>query len=354
MNRLFGKRRTPKSIQLIHDRGGFLRNSLYLLVRIIISTALMWYVLSKVDFHAIYPSFLKVNPLWLILAFSSNILGKFISGYRWQVLLAAQDVRIPLKKLISSLFVGGFFNNLLPTTVGGDAVRAYDIAVYSGKTLRSNVATVIAERVSGVLALSLLGMLALVFGFWKGADVSSYAVSILGILILSLLALITLCTSEIVPIVVRILHWLGFTRFGDELTMGFETFQVLKDKRLALMVVFTLSLFLQINVMLHYYLISLSMNLSISPLYFFIIIPIALVVLLTPISINGIGLRENIYVILLSGLGVLATDAVALSWLAFGLLILQGVVGGIILALGGMKIKRPTDKPISTLKKEGI
>lgn len=354
MNRLFGQRRTHKRVQQLHDGGSFLRNSLYLLGRIIISTALMWYLLSKVDLNAIYSSILTVNPLWLILAFSSNILGKFISGYRWQVLLAAQDVRIPLKKLISSLFVGGFFNNLLPTTVGGDAVRAYDIAVYSGKSLRSNVATVIAERVSGVFALSLLGMLALVFGLWKGADVSSYAVSILGILILSLLAVITLCTSAIVPTIVRMLHWLGLTRFGDELTMGFETFQVLKDKRLTLMIVFTLSLFLQINVMLHYYLISLSMNLNISPLYFFIIIPIALVVMLFPFSINGIGLRENIYVLLLSGIGVLATDAVALSWLAFGLLILQGVVGGIILVLGGMKIKRPTDKRNSTFTREGI
>jgi len=314
----------------------------------------MWYLLSKVDFHAIYSSILTVNPLWLILAFSSNILGKFISGYRWQVLLVAQNTHIPLRKLISSLFVGGFFNNLLPTTVGGDAVRAYDIAVYSGKTLRSSVATVIAERVSGVLALSILGTLALVFGLWKGADVSTYAVSILGILILSLFAVITLCTSAIVPAIVRILHWLGFTRFGDELTMGFETFQVLKGKRRTLMIVFTLSLFLQINVMLHYYLISLSMNLCISPMYFFIIIPIALVVLLFPFSINGIGLRENIYVLLLSGIGVLATDAVALSWLAFGLLILQGVVGGIILALGGMRIKQPIDEPNSTLKKEGI
>ncbi len=314
----------------------------------------MWYLLSKVDFHAIYASILAVNPFWLFLAFSSNILGKFISGYRWQVLLAAQDVRIPMKKLIASLFVGGFFNNLLPTTVGGDAVRAYDIAVYSGRTFRSNVATVIAERVAGVLALALLGMLALVFGYWKGADVSSYTAIILGLLFLSMLAIITMWTRAIMPRFVQILHGLGFTRFGDELSSGFETFQVLKRKRRALMVIFTLSLLLQLNVVLHYYLLSISMNLIISPLYFFIIIPIALVLLLFPLSINGIGLRENIYVFLLSGIGVLAPDAVALSWLAFGLLIIQGVIGGILLALGGMNFQRSADKPISTLEKEGI
>ncbi len=314
----------------------------------------MWYLLSKVDFHAIYASILAVNPFWLFLAFSSNILGKFISGYRWQVLLAAQDVRIPMKKLITSLFVGGFFNNLLPTTVGGDAVRAYDIAVYSGRTFRSNVATVIAERVAGVLALALLGMLALVFGYWKGADVSSYTAIILGLLFLSMLAIITMWTRAIMPRFVQILHGLGFTRFGDELSSGFETFQVLKRKRRALMVIFTLSLLLQLNVVLHYYLLSISMNLIISPLYFFIIIPIALVLLLFPLSINGIGLRENIYVFLLSGIGVLAPDAVALSWLAFGLLIIQGVIGGILLALGGMNFQRSADKPISTLEKEGI
>jgi hypothetical protein len=102
---------------------------------------------------------------------------------------------------------------------------------------------------------------------------------------------------------------------------------------------------------LHYYLISLSLDLNISLVYFFIIIPIALVVLLFPFSINGIGLRENIYVILLSRIGVQASDAVALSWLAFGMLILQGAVGGIVFGLRGISIKRQVDKPASTLSK---
>ncbi len=336
---------------LVRDK---LRKFIYILARFLISFVLLWYLFTNIDIKSIVKSLESVNFLWLLLALSTHAVGKVLGGYRWKILLSAQGMRIPLPVLVSSLMVGGFFNNLLPTTVGGDAVRAYDAARYSGETLTSNVATVITERVLGVLALSILGVLALIFGFWQDANISSYLVVIMIILSLSLIAFILLFNRVIGTKIVRILQSLGFARFGSEFIAGFETFQVLAISRKALLTAFALSSLLQLNVVLHYYLISLSLDLNISLLYFFIIIPIALVVLLFPFSINGIGLRENIYVILLARIGVLASDAVALSWLAFGMLVLQGVVGGILFGLRGMSIKRQAEKAVSKLTEESI
>jgi hypothetical protein len=70
------------------------------------------------------------------------------------------------------------------------------------------------------------------------------------------------------------------------------------------------------------------------------IVPVALIVLLVPFSINGIGIREGIFVYLLTELGVQTRDAIALSWISFGLMLTQGLIGGIIFALRGVDLNR--------------
>jgi len=58
------------------------------------------------------------------------VVALVVSAYKWQWLLIAQNVRVPLGKLFTSYLVGLFFNNFLPTNIGGDVVRMYDIAQY--------------------------------------------------------------------------------------------------------------------------------------------------------------------------------------------------------------------------------
>jgi hypothetical protein len=108
------------------------------------------------------------------------------------------------------------------------------------------------------------------------------------------------------------------------------------------------SILLQINVILFYYFIGVSLDLGVSLLYFSIIVPVALVVLLVPFSINGIGIREGIFVYLLTELGVPTKDAIALSWISFGLMLTQGLIGGVIFAFRGADFnKSQSDRSVS-------
>ena len=93
-------------------------------------------------------------------------------------MLKAQDIEIPLRFLIGSVFVGQFFNSFLPTTIGGDAMRAYDTAALSKDSTKS-VVSVLADRLIGVFALVFLALLALVIGFASGQDVSFYIIPVL-------------------------------------------------------------------------------------------------------------------------------------------------------------------------------
>ena len=136
-----------------------MKNYLIFFGKAVVSIALIWYLLSITEFSAVFASLRSATPFWLLLSFITLLIGKILTSYRWQVLLKAQNIVIPLRFLIASVFVGQFFNSFLPTTVGGDAMRAYDTASQSNEATKS-VISVFADRLIGVFALALLA-------FWR-------------------------------------------------------------------------------------------------------------------------------------------------------------------------------------------
>jgi uncharacterized protein (TIRG00374 family) len=316
-----------------------MKNYLIFFGKAIVSIGLIWYLLSITEFSAVFASLRSANPYWLVLSFITLLIGKFLTSYRWQFLLKAQDIVIPLRFLIASVFVGQFFNSFLPTTVGGDAMRAYDTAAQSRESTKS-VISVFADRLIGVFALVLLALLALMIGYLSGQDVSFYLVPVLLVFLLCSLTMLLIFNAKLVGIFGRLLQSLRLSKVAATLDEANQSFQILKGEPLILLIAFLVSLLLQVNVILFYYFIGISLNLGVSFLYFSMIVPIALVVLLVPFSINGIGIREGIFVYLLTELGVATKDAIALSWISFGLMLTQGLIGGIIFALRGVDLNQ--------------
>jgi uncharacterized membrane protein YbhN (UPF0104 family) len=96
--------------------------------------------------------------------------------------------------------------------------------------------------------------------------------------------------------------------------------------------VLALSLLLQVNVVVSYYLMALSLGLPVPFLNYFLIIPAALLVMMAPVSINGIGLREGAFAFFFGLFGVGRAEAVAFAWIAYGVLLIQGLLGGLVYA----------------------
>ena len=88
------------------------------------------------------------------------------------------------------------------------------------------------------------------------------------------------------------------------------------------------------NVIFHYFTIAYALNLHVSAFYFFLIVPVVTIVLMLPLFINGIGGRELVYIFLFGQFGVARADAIAFSWISFGMVLIQGVIGGVMLGLG--------------------
>ncbi|MBA7626323.1 hypothetical protein ES703_33769 [subsurface metagenome] len=308
-----------------------MKKSLRLSLRVAVSGILLAYLLSRVDIKFILSSLNSANLFWLAVTFSLHIVAKFISGYRWQLLLATQDIHIPLKTLISSLLVGQFFNNFSPSTIGGDIMRTYDTSKYS-KNAAVSLTVILVERLTGFLALLLIAALAMVFGFRSLGD-TSLLWALIGFFSLILLVFLGLFNSTLSRQIRKIFNFRGLSRVRGKIDKVYQALDLYKSKRKGLLVTFLFGLALQVSVVVHYYLIGLALGLHVSVLYFFIIIPLVHLILLLPVSINGIGVRENAYVLFLGKIGVEGSIGIALSWLAFGMILIIGVIGGIIYAL---------------------
>jgi len=321
-----------------------MRNKVLFFLKALVSFALIWYLLSKTEFAAIYASLTSANPFWLFLSLLTLYIGKVLTSYRWQRLLLAQGIHIPLRKLIASVFVGQFFNSFLPTTVGGDAMRAYDTASQSKESMKS-VMSVFSDRLIGVFALALLAVIALIIGLISGEDVSFLILPVIIVFVICSFGVGLIFNDRLVLMVEAILKRIKLTKIATKIRKAYASLAILKDNKRVLIIAFVISLALQINVVLFYYFIGVSLDLGVSILYFFMIVPIALVILLLPFSINGIGLREGVFVFLLTDLGVSSQDAIALSVLSFLLSLTQSILGGIIFALRGINLRHADEEP---------
>ncbi len=321
------------------------------LVRVAISVGLLGYLLSKVESSEVISTLAKADPLWLGLAIAMLAIGKIIIGTRWRLLIEAQGVKIRLTSLISSILIGMFFGSVLPTKIGGDVVRAYDVTEKSDASIAYGLGSVVIDRILGVLGLALFAAFTLLLARGAFPDSGAYALPVVAVLIFATTMLAILIHAPLTDLISRKLHRLGLDGFSNKIVELREALSLMTKSRGVLLIGLTLSLMLQVVIVIYYALMGASLGLVIPFSYFFVAVPIALLILLLPVSINGIGLREAVFVYLLDKVSVSPHDAIALSWLAFAMLLLQAIVGGVLFVLRRRPNVRQT-KPAEALSTE--
>ncbi|MGA9294935.1 MAG: lysylphosphatidylglycerol synthase transmembrane domain-containing protein, partial [Ignavibacteriaceae bacterium] len=234
--------------------------------------------------------------------------------------------------LIKSNLIATFFNQFLPSTVGGDTVRAYD-SWRLGKKKADAVSVIFIDRFLGILVLLLFASITVFFAEPITSKVPFLHYWVMGSGLLALFAILFVFfpNKKIfepfnkipIPIVRKINQ--KILKLADSLWQ-------FRNHKKVLINAFLLSILLQANVVFYYFLISHSLIFGISFIYFFLMVPISIFIMMLPISINGIGLRENIFFIFLSNFSIHASEAVAFAWIEFLFIIILGLIGGLVYA----------------------
>lgn len=306
-----------------------MKKILIIAVRILISLGLLVYLISLADIQKILATLGSVNLTYLLLAFALFVGIVFLLTRRWQILLDEAGIRPGYSHLFVFYLMGYFFNNFLPTTVGGDVSRAYNVARLSGKKAGS-VGIVLLERVLGVLATLTFATFSL---FWVSRYFQSSRIVIVtvGMFLILILALASLLNERLLSFFTRTLAFIKLFRLGERLSLVLQSIHSYRHAKQLVLHAYLLSLIGQFLLIFMNYLLALALGLKqVSLIYLFLVVPVTIVMGLLP-SINGLGVRDSGYVILLTRIGLTPAEAISFSFLNTLVPFLVSLSGGLLL-----------------------
>lgn len=302
-------------------------------LRVTVSGALVAWILSRTDLTEVGAAFRSADLQWIAASILLNPLGYVMSVRRWRLLLAAQGARVPFSFLLKSFLVGVFFNNLLPSTIGGDAVRAWDTARVGLPRARA-LGVVVIDRFLGLLTLTLFAAA----GVLVSPGLAARAPALYAWVLAGAAAAVAIAWLLFVPSA-RMAGLLAAVR--DRLPgpwpLRFERVRAallaFQGQRRALAAALAYSAGLQAAVVANGYCLARALHVEVPLGHYFVLVPVAVLAMMLPVSINAIGVRENVWAFLLAPFGVASATAVAVAWLDYGLVLLQALIGGVVYAM---------------------
>jgi len=314
---------------------------LFFLGKVLVSGLLLALLFWRVDRAAFLRS-VQALPLPVYLGcVGLYTLGYLISTVRWQRLLAAEGICLPLWHLTLVYFQAGFFNLFLPTLIGGDIVRGYSIyRITRGHD--ASIASILVDRLSGFAALVAISLVALAVAHRRLQD-SQVTYMILTVAAAFAVGMTLLLNDRVKSRATGVLRLMGPARFQAKVQGLMDAFQRYRRHHRALGQALILSVLLQALIIVTYYLIAASLHLGVPLAYFFLYVPLITVVAMLPVSVAGLGVREGGVVYFFAKVGVEPAIALSMSLVWFSLSLAVSGLGGLTFLLDTRAAKRLGD-----------
>ena len=318
---------------------GRVRRASLLLLKLSISIGLLVVLFRQTDVNAVAARLRQVEPRWIVLAIAAQSLLLVVSGWRWRRLLVTQNVHASTWQLTLSCLVANFFNNFLPSNIGGDVVRIADTATLTGSRTVAT-AVVLLDRVLGLIALFAVAA--------TGSLLLRHALPGTGYLWILLVlgavsAAVVLARPAVVPRLLQPLTRVRKEWVSERLDRLESMLARVGGHRLHLAQAFVGALVVQLLVVLFYVCVALGLHIDLPLRDALVIVPVSLVIQLAPVSINGFGVREAVFSYLFARLGHAVDAGLALSLAGAALLILTSLPGGLLfLTRRGLMVSAPS------------
>lgn len=299
-----------------------------------VSGGLVFWLFHRVGGEKILSTLSQANGYWLLAGFSLFLFSHFLGACQWQVLLKSEQISFPYSRVLVSYFIGLFFNNFLIGGVGGDVFRVMDVR-QNGKKGTSAVSTVFLDRMMGFFMMSGLSLLAIVF---KARGLGHFFWTfILWICLGWILILFFFLSKRFAKLFTWIVKPFFRARFQVKLRDVYRKIYHFARQNHLIFHVGLISILTQSARIFTHYLIGRAFGVLISPIYYFLFIPIIAIMASLPITIGGIGLREQTGVVLLGIVGVIPAKAVAIEFLSYLIAIGTSLPGGVFFAIKDLK-----------------
>jgi glycosyltransferase 2 family protein len=312
-----------------------MKRPLRVVLTLLVTGLCVAYLIWKIDLGQTLHVIAQADPWYLLLALGLMIVTVLPMAWRWQLLLRAKGVQDNIPWLTRAYFVAYAAGQILPTSVGGDAVRIFETARRHPGDGDTGAATVLLERAIGgaaTLVLAAVGFLLAVGHYQVGAYLWIEAFFVVATIVLGFL----LFSRRARPLLKLGRPLLAWVRLDKLVARVYHAMHSYRDHVGVLFAVFFVTLGIQAVRVLAVWLSGKAVGIDLSPRPYYVMGPLLFLVMLVPFTINGFAVRESFFVSFLGKVGVSPDQAFAAGFLFFVLTILLAVPGALILAWEGM------------------
>ncbi len=301
------------------------RQMLSFLLRFGLSAALLIYLFRKDDLAKAIVDIKNADLVYLGLALLANIFIYGILLWRWNIIIKGLHLSLPLKRVAKWFWIGMFFNLTLPTSTGGDIVKAIGLCKDAPDRAKV-VASILLDRLFGFIAITLVAFVSY-FAVHQIANNHLLLIAIIALFVVSWGGLLFLLNERLYTFMCGIFNRLP--RIKEKLLKFHQAIVLIKNKAGLMTGVIALSSVSQVLLGLSYFFTAKGIHQDVHLIYCIAFAPLVCVASSLP-SVGGFGFRESALVCLFLKVGVLAAKAKSVALLNSVYLILLGLVGACV------------------------
>jgi glycosyltransferase 2 family protein len=319
-----------------------MRRILVSAIKVLISVALLFIALRKANFSDLASRIDLASVGWIGLAIAATFLQIFIGVLRWRIVSAECGAPIPIRQAMRYNLIGTFFNQTLPSSIGGDAVRLWLVA-RSGAGWRAATYSIFVDRAVGLIALAIIIVASLPWSYQLISD--SYGRSALALVDIAALA------GGAGFLVLGMLPWPWLKRWwathhihACAVIANRVIFSTKNEPAIAL-----LSFLVHFLAVVIAWCVVQSISAPVAFQQTFLLIPPVMLITMLPISIAGWGVREATMGLAFGYAGLMTNEGINVSLLYGAVSFIVGAFGGLVWIFSAEKAAQGT-RPIEVLE----
>ncbi len=311
------------------------KKTLFFFLKIFVSSALLYYLFTKIGVENFINQLSTANVWWVLVGIGSFLISNFLGSLQWYLLMRQSGMKLTYRKTVEFYFIGLFFNNFFISNLGGDVFRIYYASRSTEKTAGA-ISTVFLDRFIGFTMLTLLSLIGGLLILKE-----NYLQTILPVLFITLFFWILIFALFFNRPLAKKFHpffaWLFPESVVQKMIDLYEVVHQFKNAKLVLLKLMGIGFFVQLfRVGIHYF-AGLALNIHVGFQTFMLFIPLIALLASLPISIGGLGVREQSGVMLFARAGISAGLAASMEFLAYLMTIAGSLPGAILFLFAGKK-----------------
>ena len=303
---------------------------------LVLTSLAVAYLVWKVDLDRTLDVLGDTHVGWFGLSVGIMLGTALPMALRWQWLLAARGMHDTFPWLTRSYFVSYTASQILPTAIGGDAVRVLEVSRRHSGRLADNTAIVLLERGLGGAATVLLGAIGFLLAIGR-YDIGAY-LWLEGAFVFGTIVMVVVFFSRSVrPLLARARPLAAALKVERPVKAFYDGVHAFRDHVRLMLAVFVFTLAIQAVRVLAIWAAAKAVGIDESPRLYYVMGPLFFLVLLVPFTLNGFAVREAFFVSFLGAVGVGADQAFAAGFLFFLVTVALALPGGTILLWEGLR-----------------